>query len=234
LCIGIPEQNLNLRNNVTVSVQAVLFDFSDTLFWRDGVSRIVALAAERGIEIAPGVAATLWAEIKAKSNSPEEIAKHRDSSAVAHAQCWKDLYRPLNQFLDGFDEVLYADQPNPIGWSPFPDTVEVMRTLHSMGVPMAVVSDIGWDVRPIFAHHGVVDCVGAWVLSFAHGIEKPDPKMFLMACDELGATPVNSLMVGDNLLKDGGAVHAGLRAFVLPTWTGIGERGLRPILGMTS
>jgi hypothetical protein len=72
--------------------QAVLFDFSDTLFWRDGVVRIVLLAADRGVSIPLGVLAKLWVDIKARSNSESEIAKRRDTSQAAHAACWIDLY----------------------------------------------------------------------------------------------------------------------------------------------
>jgi FMN phosphatase YigB (HAD superfamily) len=144
------------------------------------------------------------------------------------------LYQPLEQLVPGLAERMYADQPNPEGWSPFPETIEVMHQLHTAEIPMAVISDIGWDVRPIFAHHTVAHCVSAWVLSFAHGFEKPDPRMFTMGCDVLGVSPADTLMIGDNLMKDGGAIHAGLQALVLPAWSGIGERGLRSALAMAT
>jgi FMN phosphatase YigB (HAD superfamily) len=215
-----------------VTIKAVLFDFSDTLFWRDGAARIVALAAQDGVSVPTGVAANIWFDIKARSNMPEEIAKHRDSSAAAHRNCWISLYQPLEQLVKGLAERMYADQPSPAGWLAFPETIEVMQQLHAGETPMAVISDIGWDVRPVFAHHGVAHCISAWVLSFAHGFEKPDARMFTMACDVLGVIPANTLMVGDNLQKDGGAVHAGLRALVLPAWSEIGERGLRPVVAL--
>ena len=99
-------------------------------------------------------------------------------------------------------------------------------------MPVAVVSDIGWDPRPIFGHHGVADCVQAWVLSYEHGTEKPDPALFLAACASLGIEPSAALMVGDSVSKDGGAAAAGLRALVVPAWSGTGERGLRTVLDL--
>jgi FMN phosphatase YigB (HAD superfamily) len=208
-------------------IRAVLLDFSDTLFWRDGPPRIVSLAAEAGVQVPSAVAAQLWEEIRIACRTDEEVAKGRDRSAAAHRECWVQLYRPLDRIAPGLAESLYEDQRNPAGWHPFPDTIEVLRALHAASIPVAVVSDIGWDIRPIFAHYGVADTVRAWVLSFAHGIEKPDPRMFQMPCDIFGVGPEDALMVGDDLRKDGGATAMGMRALVLPHWTGIGDRGLR-------
>jgi FMN phosphatase YigB (HAD superfamily) len=224
------ELQQRLGQTVMVNIEAVLFDFSDTLFWRDGVQRMIMIASQHGVTVPTGVAAQLWSSIRERSVSPEEIAKHRDTSMEAHRRCWTALYQPLEHLMDGFAQLMYDDQPNPNGFVAFPETVQVLTQLHQAGMPIAVVSDIGWDLRPIFAHHGVAECINAWVLSFAHGIEKPDPRMLTMACDVLGVSPHNSLMVGDNLKKDGGAVHAGVRALVLPAWRGVGERGLRAVV----
>ncbi len=213
-----------------MTIRAVLFDFSDTLFWRDGPQRVISIAEQHGVTIPTAVAARLWNEIKVRANTPEEIAKHRDTSADQHRACWTALYEPFEKLVPGIADHLYADQPNPEGWVPFSETVEVLRELRADGVPVGVVSDIGWDLRPIFVHYGIADCVATWVLCFAHGIEKPDPRMFTMGCVVLNVPPSETLMVGDNLLKDGGAVRAGLHALVLPEWPGVGERGLRPAL----
>nr|WP_019544328.1 HAD hydrolase-like protein [Streptomyces sulphureus] len=63
--------------------------------------------------------------------------------------------------------------------------------------------------------------------SFEHGTEKPDPLLFAHACVELGVTEEEALMVGDNPVKDGGAVAAGPRSSVLPTGAAPGaHRGL--------
>ena len=223
--------------NAPAPFSAVCLDFSDTLFWRDGAARIMVLAAEHGITVPVSTAGGLWSRIRDASRTPEELAKRRDCSAEAHRSCWTALYRPVDVLAPGLDpllsERLYDDQRNPVGWHAFPDTVEVLRALHAAGVPLAVVSDIGWDVRPIFAHHGVADCIRTWVLSFAHGTEKPDPQLFTVACDVLGQAPSSTLMIGDSVHKDGGASRAGLTAIVLPDWPGVGPRGLRAVLSLT-
>lgn len=216
---------------------AVCLDFSDTLFWRDGAARIIALAAEAGVTVPVSTAGSLWSRMADASRTPEELAKRRDSSAEAHRACWTALLRPVDVLAPGLEPALsvrlYEDQRNPVGWHPFPETVEVLRALSDRGIPLAVVSDIGWDVRPIFAHHGVADTIKAWVLSFAHGTEKPDPQLFGVACEVLGVAPSSTVMIGDSVHKDGGAARAGLTSIVLPEWPGVGARGLRCLLALT-
>jgi FMN phosphatase YigB (HAD superfamily) len=226
-CVFSRVQSLGQTDDVTP--QAVLFDFSDTLFWKDGTQRLLALAQHLGVSLPIGVASQLWADIRAASATPVEMARQRDTSREAHRACWTALYGTLARLHPELPTLLYDDQPNPVGWNAFPDTVETLRHLKTAGIPIAIVSDIGWDVRPIFVHHGVADCIGTYVLSFAHGIEKPNARMFTTACEVLGILPKQALMVGDNLAKDGGSVHSGMPAFILPAWSGVGDRGLSSV-----
>ena len=55
----------------------------------------------------------------------------------------------------------------------------------------------------------------------AVGVRKPDPRIFRLACEELGAKPAETVMVGDNLEADiGGALSAGMQAVFLGSVTG--------------
>ena len=170
------------------------------------------------------------AEVKRESVTASELAKHRDSSAEAHRLCWLDLLRPFDNFHPGAAEAIYLDQPNPAGWHPFDDTLEVLKTLSDRDIPIGVVSDIGWDLRPVFGHFGADRFVTTWVLSYEHGTEKPDPHLFELGCEGLGTPPSRTLMVGDSVEKDAGAARAGLTALTLPSHSGSGERGLRGAL----
>ncbi|HEY0529988.1 MAG TPA: HAD-IA family hydrolase, partial [Actinoplanes sp.] len=80
---------------------------------------------------------------------------------------------------------------------------------------VAVVSNIGFDIRPHFAAWGLDSLVDAYVLSYEVGRTKPDPAIFLRACGMLGVDPERALMVGDTP-ADAGAVQAGCAALVLP------------------
>lgn len=213
-----------------MSFDAVLFDFNDTLFWRNSAERLAALLTERDIGFDLAALSQMWDEVKRESVTPNELAKHRDSSAEAHRRCWLDLLRPFDRFHPGAAEAIYVDQPNPAGWHAFADTLEVLDTLSARGIPIGVVSDIGWDLRPVFEHFDAHRFVTTWVLSYEHGTEKPDPYLFELGCTGLASSPRRTLMVGDSVEKDGGAARAGLTALTLPIHSGDGERGLRGAL----
>lgn len=213
-----------------MSFDAVLFDFSDTLFWRDSAERLAVLLAASDSVLDIAALSELWAEVKRKSVTPDELAKRRDTSAEAHRRCWLDLLRPFDRVHPGASEMIYLDQPNPAAWHAFDETIEVLESLSARDIPIGVVSDIGWDLRPIFEHFGVDGFITTWVLSYEHRTEKPDPHLFELGCEGLGSVPRRTLMVGDSVEKDAGAARAGLTALTLPTYAGTGERGLRNVI----
>ena len=79
---------------------------------------------------------------------------------------------------------------------------------------------------------GLDGLVDTWVLSGEEGREKPAPELFRTACARLGVDPRRTLMVGDNPVRDGGAVAAGLRAYVRASEQRPGARGLGDVLAL--
>ncbi len=55
-------------------------------------------------------------------------------------------------------------------------------------MPVAVVSNIGFDLRPLCAALGFAELVDAFVLSYEVGRCKPDPAIFLQACAAAAAS----------------------------------------------
>jgi FMN phosphatase YigB (HAD superfamily) len=214
-------------------IAAVLFDFHDTLFWKDGTTRVMAVGDLAGLTLDPAQVAEIAVQVIERSTSPEELRKGRDLSMQAHRECWTNLYRPFDRLAPELQPPLsvriYNDAASGSAHLPFPDTASCLDALAAMGVPMGVVSDIGWDVRQPFVKHGIASRFKVFVPSFAHGCEKPDRRLFQAACDVLGVELDEVLMVGDNPERDGGAVRHGLRAYVMPPWLGSGDRGLMAV-----
>jgi FMN phosphatase YigB (HAD superfamily) len=211
---------------------AVLFDFGDTLFQRrGGYLAVVDAAGQLGADVSDAAAARLWDAIQTEARTPAELAKGRDLDPDRHREAWTDLYRRADAVAPGMAEILYQREIDPASWIPFSDTMWALGSLRLAGVPIGVVSDTGFDIRPVFALAGCLDDIGSFVLSYEHGIAKPAPALFVAACAELGVTPAETLMVGDNPLTDGGAAAAGLTAVVLPA-AGLrdGSRGLWPLV----
>lgn len=210
-------------------VRAVLFDFSGTLFqigtYADRIRAVLGPVDELVMDdILDGLEAGL--------TDPDVVAAQlgRDVSAKAHRHAFTTWYASAPQLAPVAD-VLYEQLREPEHWVPYADVAATLSRLVAEGMALGVVSDVGWDLRATFARHGLDGFFSSWVHSYEHVTEKPDPVLFQLACDELGVSPAEALMVGDHPAKDGGAVAAGLRAYVLPAGAAPGaRRGLDAVL----
>ncbi|GAA2924344.1 HAD-IA family hydrolase [Streptomyces mexicanus] len=205
-----------------VAMPAVLFDFSGTLFRVESTaSWLRAVLDAAGVALdPPELAATARALEEAGAlpggappvRVPDELAvvwQSRDRSAELHRAAFTGMSRRVPLPDPALHDALYERHMTPAAWSPYPDAPEVLRTLHERGVKVGVVSNIGWDLRPVFREHGLDGCVDAYVLSYEHGVQKPDPRLFEAACGTLGADPREVVMVGDDRRADGGAAALG-------------------------
>lgn len=139
----------------------------------------------------------------------EALWRERDLSADSHRAAYTALAREAGLPVPELIQALYERHMTPAAWKPYPDAVPTLRELRRRGIPMAVVSNIGWDLRPVFRAHGLDELVDTYLLSFELGTQKPDPAIFRAACDRLGLAPADVLMVGDDRTADGGAVALG-------------------------
>ncbi|MEJ2869455.1 HAD family hydrolase [Actinomycetospora sp. OC33-EN08] len=221
------------RRDPVPPVEAVLFDFSNTLFHMiDTPSWLLAVGDATGREIPS--AATLEALADAAARPDVVAAQHgRDLSDTAHREAMRAWFAHVPA-LAGAEDVAVDVLRAPGTWVPYPDTAGVLDDLSARGVRVGVVSDIGWDIRVHARAAGVEHLVGTWVLSCELGVEKPDPAMFTTACAALDVDPRATLMVGDNPGRDGGAVAVGCRAFLLPSEFRLGERGLGAVTSLLS
>lgn len=201
---------------------AVLFDFSGTLFRVESTeSWLRGALAEAQVEFAEADLAEAALALEAMgalpggvdpSWLPEDVASVwgvRDKSAELHRAAYTGLSRHVRLPDERLHDLLYDRHMAPAAWMPYPDTAEVLRTLRERGIGVGVVSNIGWDLRPVFREHGLDPYVDTYVLSYEHGIQKPDPRLFAVACAALGADPREVVMVGDNRRADGGAAALG-------------------------
>jgi HAD superfamily hydrolase (TIGR01509 family) len=192
-------------------VQAVLFDFSGTLFrleeedsWFEGIT-----VDEREVD------GHVQAELMRRLTAP--VGQHVDMTPDAH-HAWvnRDLEPPLHReaylhvlresgLADHHAESLYERVVEPSSWTPYPDTADVLKGLRRQGIKTAVVSNIAFDIRPAFQLLDVAQYVDEFVLSFEVGAVKPDAAIFEAALTRLGVAAADALMVGDSDEADGGA-----------------------------
>ncbi|MFD0313376.1 HAD family hydrolase [Streptomyces flavalbus] len=225
---------------------AVLFDFSGTLFRIESAeSWLRSVLAERGTALPePELAATARALEAAGAlpggaypeRLPAALAgvwEVRDESSALHRAAYTGLSRLVPLPDPALHDALYDRHMTPAAWAPYPDAVEVLGALRERGVKVGVVSNIGWDLRPVFRAHGLDPLVDAYVLSYEHGVRKPDARLFATACAALGVEPGRTLMVGDDRRADGGAAALGCRVHFVDHLP-VAERpdGLRPVLDL--
>ncbi|HEU5429377.1 MAG TPA: HAD family hydrolase [Actinocrinis sp.] len=213
-------------------IEAVLFDFANTLFRMVPTDVFLRRVWQRaGRDIARLDIESVLREVQTAARLPHVQAAQvgRDLTVELHWEATRVWFREVPQLADIFDLVYEAilAQEN---WFAYTDTAPVLRELAQRGLPVGVVSNIVWDVRREIEAAGVGDAVRAYALSYQMNCEKPDPRIFLKACADLGADPRRTLMVGDNPAQDGGAVACGLRALILPSEPRAGDRGLHSVL----
>jgi putative hydrolase of the HAD superfamily len=202
---------------------AVLFDFSGTLFRIESTdSWLRAVLDEAGLPLTEAESTRAARELENVGALPGGVAPRvpmpdqlaalwaiRDESAELHRAAYTGLSRLVALPDPALHDALYDRHMLPAAWQPYPDAAEVLHTLRERGIKVGVVSNIGWDLRPVFRAHGLDPYVDVYVLSYEHGIQKPDPRLFKTACTALGVEPRDVLMVGDDRRADGGAAALG-------------------------
>jgi HAD superfamily hydrolase (TIGR01509 family) len=201
-----------------VNVQAVLFDFSGTLFrleedqsWFEGME----LSSAEGREVDGHVQAELMRRLTAPTGRSVEMTPdayqawvNRDLAPHLHREAYLHVLRESG-LADHHAESLYRRAIDPSSWTAYPDTAEVLKGLHQQGIKTAVVSNIAFNLRPAFEVIGASDHVDEFVLSFEVGAVKPNAAIFTTALDRLGVAAQHTVMVGDSEEADGGARAVG-------------------------
>ncbi len=242
----------------SMQTKGVLFDFSGTLFRIEPVDAWLRAALDaRGTAMAADdfercVRRLTAAGALPGGPPPEQIPPSlatvwagRDSSAWMHREAYTGMAREADLPDPALYDALYERHMSPAAWQPCPDAAQVLRDLRHNGIAVGVVSNIGWDLRPVFRSHGMDELIDAYALSYEHGVQKPDPRLFRTACTLLGCDPAEVVMVGDDRHADAGASALGcevrfvdplpvaerpdgLRALGLPARTGEGSGTHRP------
>ena len=216
-------------------VSAVLFDWRGTLVTvlstRDWMREALRLAGRPADDRS---AADLWSAIEAAAGQPDRLsAPDCDTGAAIHRRIYYGVFADAG-LDDELADALYAVESDA-SYNQFAvDAAPTIRRLTAAGVAVGVLSDIHFDLRPVFVAQGLGDSIDAFVLSYEHGVQKPDPAFFEIALAELGTTPQQTLMVGDRASHDGAAVALGLATLLVPELTDVQETRLHLVEGVVA
>jgi HAD superfamily hydrolase (TIGR01509 family) len=222
---------------------AVLFDFHGTLAQvEDPIQWVREAARACGVAIADAPATALADRLltagRAGGPKPRRVPPHlselwadRDLYEYAHRAAYTGLAASVDCGIQGLPDALYERLRLPDGWVLYPEARYTLRALRAAEVPVAVVSNIGFDIRPLLRSWACDELIDAYALSYEQGRTKPDPALFTYACAALGVDATRTLMVGDSP-ADAGAVVAGCATLVLPAAAPGEPNGLTAVLDL--
>ncbi|MBF6348548.1 MULTISPECIES: HAD family hydrolase [Nocardia] len=194
-----------------MTVRGVLFDFSGTLFRFE--PELDGLIGHNGEALDGEAQAEVVRRMTAPAGRPSSLPQRlhdewgrRDLDPPLHRELYLAVLRGSGV---ANPEYLYEQLVSAGAWQPFPDTEAALTAVAAAGIPLAVVSNIAWDIRPVFERAGVAEQVNEFVLSYAEGVVKPDLRLFEIACGRIGIAPEKVLMIGDSYEADGAAAELG-------------------------
>jgi putative hydrolase of the HAD superfamily len=128
-------------------------------------------------------------------------------------------------FLDAvgadLDAAAFArDLVAALEFEPIADAVAAVRELQRRGIPVTVVSN--WDVG-LHDHLRELGLDLPIVTSAEAGAPKPDPAVFRLALERLGARPEETVHIGDSDADREGAERAGMQFLGAPVATAVGR-----------
>jgi HAD superfamily hydrolase (TIGR01493 family) len=169
-----------------MTVRGVLFDFSGTLFHLEP-------EPGPGTELITTMASSAFLAREVPADIADDWNRRDLDSAVHRAVHLRLLHEAGVPDPAAVYELMLA----PTSWRRYPDTIEALTRIRSYGMPIAVISNIAWDIDEALRLGGARDLVDSVVLSYVEGMQKPDPRIFERACERIGIKPADALMIGD-------------------------------------
>jgi HAD superfamily hydrolase (TIGR01549 family) len=213
-----------------------LFDAGRTLIQQHpGLAETILAWADRG---GLGLSAELAARAAASSLAwadETSLACLRGEAPLAHDQFLLGFYLAgLRAALPELDSAearrralaLYRFSEGERLWIALPGARETLELLRSRGRRVGLVSNFSPSLRGILAAQGMLGLLDPVVISGEVGIEKPDPRILLIACDRAGVSPNRAVYVGDQPLD----VVCARRAGMPVVWVADPDRDMPPFL----
>jgi putative hydrolase of the HAD superfamily len=99
---------------------------------------------------------------------------------------------------------------------PRPGAVETLVELRRRRYGLGLITVCSDDVPAVWSQTSFVDLFDATVFSCSVRLRKPDPRIYQLACEELGVAPHEALFVGDGANDElAGAERVGMRSVLI-------------------
>jgi phosphoglycolate phosphatase len=197
---------IKCKNIVFSNIEAILFDKNGTLEDSESYLRILGQKGARMIDAQiPGIGESLLMAFGINGDFLDpagliSVASRKETEVAAAAYIaetgrgWFESLKIACQALEEADQYV-AKTPSPL----FVGSLEVLKSLSVAGLKLGILSAATTeDVKKFVTIHELGD-----YLQLKKGVDegpsKPDPALFLEACQALGVAPERTLMVGDSV-----------------------------------
>lgn len=218
---------IKCRNITFDNIQAILFDKNGTLEDSETYLRSLAQKAARLIDAQiPGTGEPLLMAFGINSNLLDpagliSVASRRETEVAAAAYIaetgrgWFECLKIARQALDEAEKYI-GQTPTPL----FVGSLDLLKYLQEGGLKLGILSAATTEeVHNFVANHQLSDYIQL-EMGVDEGPSKPDPMLFLQACQALGVEPGATLMVGDSVGDMQMARDAKAAGCIGITWVG--------------
>ncbi|MCC5656558.1 HAD family hydrolase [Nostoc sp. XA010] len=218
---------IKCRNITFDNIQAILFDKNGTLEDSETYLRSLAQRAARLIDAqVPGIGEPLLMAFGINGNILDpagliSVASRRETEVAAAAYIaetgrgWFESLKIARQVLDEAEKYI-EKTPSPL----FVGSLDLLKYLRKGGLKLGILSAATSDeVHNFVENHQLNDYIEL-EMGVDEGPSKPDPVLFLQACQALGVQPGTTLMVGDSIGDMQMARDAKAAGCIGITWVG--------------
>ncbi|MUG97173.1 HAD-IA family hydrolase [Scytonema sp. UIC 10036] len=221
---------IQCKNTTFSNIQAILFDKNGTLEDSDAYLRALAQKGARIIDAqVPGIGEPLLMAFGVSGDTLDPaglmaVASRRETETAAAAYIaetgrgWFESLAIARKALDEAEKYV-SQTPSPL----FAGTLEVLQSLSQAGLKLGILSAATThEVHSFVQYHQLSDFIQV-EMGVDEGPSKPDPILFVQACQALGVEPRATLMVGDSVGDMQMARNAKAAGCIGITWIGKSE-----------
>jgi len=188
-------------------IQAVIFDKDGTLEDSQEFLRHLGLKRSRLADAQiPGVGEPLQMAFGIEGGKIDPtglmaVGSRRENEIVAAGYIaetgrgWLESLAIAHRAFDEADQMLKNSPPSPL----FVGSLEVLKSLSDAGLKLGILSAATTKaVQDFVKTYQLSDYIQLEMGVDSVHLNKPDPQLFLLACQQLGVAPAATLMVGDS------------------------------------
>ncbi|BAY29362.1 HAD family hydrolase [Nostoc carneum NIES-2107] len=197
---------IKCRNITFPNIKAVIFDKNGTLEDSEAYLRSLAQRTARLIDAQiPGIGEPLLMAFGVNNNHLDPagimaVASRRETEIAAAAYIaetgrgWFESLKIARHALDEAEKYI-GQTPSPL----FVGSLEVIKSLSQAGIKLGILSAATTQEVQMFVAHHQLGSYFQLEMGVDEGPSKPDPILFLQACQALGVEPNATLMIGDSV-----------------------------------